>query len=51
VRRALVMRGIAPGTITIAKASAKPFVAEAFDGLASAEARRVDVSIVPVSAK
>lgn len=47
VRRALVMRGIAPERVTIVDSLKGPFVPEAFDGLSWPEARRVDVRIVP----
>ncbi|MCR5872482.1 hypothetical protein LRS12_18320 [Sphingomonas sp. J344] len=47
VRRALILRGIAPERIRIVKALSGPFVTEAFDGLSWPQARRVDVRIVP----
>lgn len=51
VRDALVMRGVPARSITVRTATkGAPYVAGAFDGLAAPAGRRVDVSIVPVSA-
>ena len=47
VRKALIMRGIAPERVAIVERLSGPFVAAAFDGLSWPEARRVDVRIVP----
>jgi hypothetical protein len=48
VKRALVMRGIPAESITVAQGKAgAPFVPAAFDGIAAAEQRRVDVLISP----
>jgi hypothetical protein len=47
VRRALVMRGIAPDAIRIVPGVGGPLVPEAFDGLDAPLDRRVDVRIIP----
>lgn len=47
VRKALIMRGIAPERVTIVDSLPGPFVVAAFDGLSWPAARRVDVRIVP----
>lgn len=50
VRRALVLRGIAPDHIRIVDSLPGPFVPGAFDGIDGPETRRVDVRIVPIAA-
>jgi len=47
VRRALIIRGIAPERVRIVETLPGPFVAGAFDGLRWPAARRVDVRILP----
>lgn len=47
VRRALIMRGVPADSIVMAKPAASPLVAAAFDGITTAEPRRVDVTITP----
>ena len=50
VKRALVMRGIDPATIIIAKPARTeqaPLVPAAFDGVITAQDRRVDIAITP----
>ncbi|MEG3179623.1 hypothetical protein [Sphingomonas sp. LT1P40] len=47
VRRALILRGIAPERVKIVDTLPGPFVAAAFDGMKWPEARRVDVRIIP----
>jgi outer membrane protein OmpA-like peptidoglycan-associated protein len=51
VKRALVMRGIAADTITVkTEEGGLPYMPAAFDDLVAPRERRVDVSIVPLSA-
>lgn len=47
VRRALIMRGIAPDRVRIVGSLPGPFVPAAFDGLPWPSARRVDIRIRP----
>lgn len=47
IKRALEMRGVPPDRIRIAGATPKPYVPAAFDGIAEAQARRVDVLVTP----
>jgi hypothetical protein len=50
IRRAFVLRGIPEDALHLAPATDAPYVPAAFDGIADAQDRRVDIEIVPSAA-
>ena len=51
IRRAFVLRGIPEEALRLAPAADAPYVSAAFDGIAEAQNRRVDIEIVPSAAE